>query len=83
MAGCDWLIERHTHKALRREVVDLCRLRRFEQADARPHVGKVEFHQMQIRMLEQAQFIDAPEINRTGATIGAVDGVTLGEELLR
>ena len=43
-------------------------------------IGQVVLDEMEARMVENAEFLEAPEINRTGAPISTVDLVTLLEK---
>ena len=73
------LIEGHTDKTLRGEVVDLSRTGGFQQANAGGQVGQVIFDQMQIRVFGYTQLIHTPKVNRAGAAVGAVDLVALAQ----
>ena len=77
------LVERYAYEALRSKVIDLGRLRRLEQANCRTHVRQIIFDQLQRRVILDAQFLNAPKIDRTGAAIGTVDGITTAEQVLR
>ena len=72
------LVKGHTNEALRGEVVHLHGFTGLQQAHGRAHVGKVELHQMQLGVLGNAKFLEAPEVNRTGAAVGALDSVAFG-----
>ncbi|MNT77569.1 hypothetical protein D3C72_2166990 [compost metagenome] len=71
------MLERHTHKALRCQVVHLGRLGCLQQANAGGKVGQVVFHQMQVGVALDTKLFDAPEIDGTGAAVGAIDLVAL------
>ena len=71
------LVERHPHEALRRQVIHLPRPRPLEQADRTARIGEVVLHQMQVRMLRHAQFLQSPEIGRRRAPVRPENGITL------
>ena len=77
------LVEGHPDEALRRQVVDLRRPRRLQQTDAGRQIGQVVFDQMQVRVVKNPEFLDPPEIDGTGAAVGAIHGVALVEQQLR
>lgn len=56
------VLKRNRHKALRGEVVNLSRLGLLQQPDARPEIGQVILDQMEIGMVLDPPFIDAPEL---------------------
>ncbi len=68
----DGLVEAHAHEALRGQVVDLVWLHFLHQRNAAAQVCQVVFHQMQIRVVLDAQFLNAPEVDGAGAAVGAV-----------
>lgn len=55
----------------------------MHQGDASAQIGQVVFDQVQIGVVLNAQFFDAPEVDRAGAAVGAVHGVALVEQELR
>ncbi len=77
------LVKRHAHKALRSQIVDLVRLNSLHHSYAGAQIGQVVFDQMQIGVVLDAQFFDAPEVDGAGAAVCAVNGVALVEEELR
>ncbi|CAM2156807.1 hypothetical protein PT2222_30148 [Paraburkholderia tropica] len=78
--GRDRLIERHAHEALRREIVDLARLRAFEQTHGRARIGEIVLDEFERRMIGDAEFVHAPEIDRTGAPVSADHLIALVEQ---
>ncbi len=83
LRGGGRLIKRHAHKALSGQVVYFGGLHLLHHGDARAQVGQVVFDQIQIRAVLDAQLFDSPEVDRTGAAVGAVHGVALVEQELR
>ena len=69
------LVKTHTHKTLRRQVVNFSGLNLLNQCNARAQVGQVMLDQMQIGMRLHTQVFHAPKIDRTGSTVGAINGV--------
>ncbi|GBH23845.1 hypothetical protein BvRS1_08940 [Burkholderia vietnamiensis] len=82
LGGRRGLIERHADEALRGQVVQLVRLRAFEQPQARAGLGQIVFDERQVRMRGDAEFRDAPEVHRARATVGARYFVALVEQQL-
>jgi len=77
------LVERGTDKTLRGQVIHFARARRLQQSYAGTQIGQIEFQQVQIRMLVDAEFFDAPEIDGTGATVSAENLVAFVEQQRR
>ncbi len=76
------LVERHADEALRGEVVDLVRLRPLDESDAGADIGQVVLDEVEIGVVMNAQFLDAPEVDRTGSAIRSVDLVVAIEQEL-
>ncbi|MNE51084.1 hypothetical protein D3C80_1456930 [compost metagenome] len=55
----------------------------MQQADAGRQVGEVVLDQVQVRVGVNAQLLDAPEVNRAGTTIGAIDCIALFQQQFR
>jgi len=77
LCGGGGLFEAHAHEALRGQVVDLVRLDLLHHRDGGAQVGEVVLDQMQVRVVEHAHFVQAPEVHRAGATVRAMDLVAL------
>jgi hypothetical protein len=67
----------------RSKVVNLLCLRRLDQTDAGTQVRQIVFGQMQIGVLVDTKLFDAPEIDRAGPAVSAVNPVALVKEELR
>ncbi|MNT22099.1 hypothetical protein D3C72_1574710 [compost metagenome] len=76
------LVEARAHVALRRQVVDLVGLRIANERDRTAQVRQVVLHEMKLRMVLDAERLDAPEVHRTGSAEGSVDGVSLAQQQL-
>ena len=49
----------------------------------RRQIGQIVFEQFEVRVISDAQFVETPEIDRAGSTIGAIYGVALLKQKLR
>ncbi|MBS1245507.1 MAG: hypothetical protein H6R36_162 [Chloroflexi bacterium] len=76
------LLEGDGHKTLRSKVVDLVRLGAGDEVQRRAGVREVVFDQAQVRVAADAEFIDAPKVDRAGAAVRAVDDVALLKQRL-
>ncbi|MCY1279015.1 hypothetical protein D9M70_277590 [compost metagenome] len=74
------LVERYTDKALGCEVVDLGGAGRLQQTNAGRQVGQIVLDQMQVWVILDAQFLNPPEVHRTGTAVGAIDLVAFLEQ---
>ncbi len=83
LRGGAGLVKGHAHKALCSQVVNFAGLDLLHKGNAGAQVCQVVFDQMQIGVVLDAQFFDAPEVYGTGAAVGAVNVVALGEQQLR
>jgi hypothetical protein len=63
MRGCNRLLERHAHKTLRRQIVDVIWGCLVEQSRTCARVDEIEFDQLEGRMLEDAELLEPPEID--------------------
>ncbi|MOA41707.1 hypothetical protein D3C78_1636940 [compost metagenome] len=68
---------------MRSEVVHLGGFGVLQQTNAGRQISQIVFDQMQVRVGLDAQLLDTPEIDRTGTTVGAVDGVPLLQQQFR
>ena len=66
------LIEGDPDETLRRQVVNLRGPRGLQQTDAGRQVRQVILDQMQIRVIENPELLDPPEIDGTRAAVGAI-----------
>ena len=82
VGGGGGLLEADTDKALRSQVVDFSRLDFLHQRNSGAQVSEIVFNQMQVGVVHDAQLLHAPEVDRAGTAISAMDGVAFVKQQL-
>src|SRR5260370_35347546 len=83
ICGIFWRLERDLHMRLRREIIDLVRLRFLHDADDIGRVGYITIVQLEgnallVRIVDE--MVDALGVERRRTTLHAVDDISLGEK---
>lgn len=80
MGGGHRLLERNADETLRGKIVDFVGLRLLQDSHTGAGVGQIVFDQVKVGVFLDPEFFQPPKVDRTGATVGAVNPVTFGQQ---